>query len=96
MRSSLSNLILTFAVAIVVFSHTGPSKSQENLLHYNSTTEALTGKNDSDEFPLPVGRLVFSMMPVSSSVTRFIALETFHVSFARVSSNHLLEEYNLD
>ena len=90
--------MLTFAVAIVVFSssHTGPSKSQENLLHYNSTTEALTGKNDSDEFPLPVGRLVFSMMPVSYSVTRFIALETFHVSFARVSSNHLLEEYNLD
>ena len=61
-------------------------KSQENLLHYNSTTEALTEKNDSDEFPLPVGRLMFSMMPVTYSVTRFISLETFHVSFARVSS----------
>ena len=67
MRSSLSNLMLTFAVAIVVFTHTGLSKSQENLLHYSSTTEALTGKNDSDEFPLPVGRLVLSMMPVTYS-----------------------------
>jgi len=57
--------MLHFAVAIVVFSHTGPSKSQENLLHYNSTTEALTEKNESNEFPLPVGRLVFSMMPVT-------------------------------
>ena len=76
-RTSSSNLMLTFAVTAAVFIHTGPSKSQENLLHYNNTTEALTGKNDSDEFPLLGGRV---------TVTRFIALETFHVSFARVSS----------
>ena len=78
--------MLTFAVTAAVFIHTGPSKSQENLLHYNNTTEALTGKNDSDEFPLLGGRVVLSMMPVTYTVTRFIALETFHVSFARVSS----------
>ena len=74
-----SNLMLTFAVAAVVFTLTGPSKCQENLPHYNSTsTDALTGKNDSEEFPLPVGRLMLSMMPpldrayISSS---FIVLE---------------------
>ena len=71
--------MLTFAVTAVIFTLNGTSKCQENLLHYNSTgTEALTGKNDSEEFPLPVGRLMLSMMPpldctyISSS---FVVLE---------------------